>query len=103
VSAIIRIEPEALRPAQVRELLGISERMLRDCDAAGWITACVRVKRLVLYRTGQCRLLLNRIEKEGPPPKRPLRNRLVASAKNICPAAMPSERPAPHPVSPATI
>lgn len=69
MSGIVRIEPEALRPADAAKFIAVSRNVLRDAVLAGWIKPCVCRTRLVSYRPSALRLLLNRIEREGLPPK----------------------------------
>jgi hypothetical protein len=70
MNGILRIEPEALHPPDAAKFIAISRTVLRDAVAAGWIKPCVCRTRLVSYRTAALRLLLNRIEREGLPPKK---------------------------------
>jgi hypothetical protein len=96
MKTIVRIEPEALHPPEAARFIAVSRTVLRDAVAAGWIKPCVCRTRLVSYRPAALRLLLNRIEREGLPPK--ARCRADHST-----AAAPPETPPPHPVSRATI
>ena len=70
MTGIVKIEPEGLRPPEAAQFLGISRRVLQDAVGAGWVKPCVCRTRLVLYRPSALRVLLNRIEAEGLPPKK---------------------------------
>lgn len=66
----LKIEPEGLGPDDAAAFIGLSRTTLDRCRNAGWITPCVSLHRLVIYRPAKLRLLLNRIEQEGLPPEK---------------------------------
>lgn len=92
MNGIVKIEPEGLRPEAAAEFIGVSRRVLSDADAAGWVQPCVRRKRCIIYRPSALRLLLNRIEREGLPPKA-TRKSCAAAEKDLQNAEVSGQPP----------
>ncbi len=69
MKSLIYLEPEALRVKDAAQFIGVSTQVLDRARAAGWISPCVRAKRLTSYRPTHLRILLNKIEADGLPPK----------------------------------
>lgn len=77
----VRIEPEGLRPEAAAEFIAVSTSVLERCRRANWIRPAVDLHKLTIYRPAALRLLLNRIEREGLPP------RTENETRDQCPAS----------------
>jgi hypothetical protein len=67
--SFVTLEPKGLRPPDAAKYIGISEKVLGRCAAAGWIRPSVKARRCVIYRRTACDLLFDRIERDGLPPE----------------------------------
>lgn len=68
----VNIEPGLLDKEKAGAYLG-APHLLRICREAGWIVPVVQRATMTIYSVKDLKELVQKIEREGPPPHRPRR------------------------------